>query len=100
MSEKPEKDVFGFWKIKNADFVGKYEIPIIHGTSKIPEDLVLFTNCEKEPNPENKAVHFYQCDENFVSCIDSEVKLTKKLKTLKNIKVLFFLIITFVEICL
>ena len=84
MSKKPVKDVFGFWKIKNADFVGKYEFPIINGTSEIPEALVLFTNCEKELKPENKAVHFYQYDENFVSCIDSEVKLTKKLKTLKK----------------
>ena len=76
MPKKPVKDVFGFWQIKGADFSGKYEIPIVHGTSKIPESLVLFTNCEKEPETKNKAVHFYQLDENFVSCLSSETKLT------------------------
>lgn len=84
MPKKPVKDVFGFWQILEADFSGKYEIPIVHGTSKIPESLVLFTNCEKETETKNKAVHFYQLDENFISCISSETKLTKKLETFRR----------------
>ena len=84
MPEKPVKDVFGFWQIKGADFSGKYEIPIVHGTSKIPESLVLFSTCEKETETKNKAVHFYQLDENFVGCLSSEIKLTKKLDTFRK----------------
>ena len=79
MKRKTVNDVFGFWKIKGAELSGDYEIPVIHGSSKIPEDLVLFTDCEKEKHPENKSVHFYQYDENFVNCLESEAKLTKKL---------------------
>ena len=84
MPKKPVKDVFGFWQIKGADFSGKYEIPIVHGTSKIPESLVLFSACEKETETKNKAVHFYQLDEKFVSCLSSEIKLTKKLETFRK----------------
>ena len=84
MPKKPVKDVFGFWQIKGADFSGKYEIPIVHGTSKIPESLVLFSTCEKETETKNKAVHFYQLDENFVGCLSSEIKLTKKLDTFRK----------------
>ncbi len=84
MAKKPVKDVFGFWQIKGTEVSGKYEIPVIHGTSKIPESLVLFSNCEKETETKNKAVHFYQLDENFISCLSSETKLTKKLKTFKR----------------
>ncbi len=84
MPKKPVNDVFGFWQIKGAELSGKYEIPIIHGTSKIPDDLVLFTKCEKETKTEIKSVHFYQLDENFVSCLESKMKLTKKLQTLKK----------------
>lgn len=84
MAKKPVKDVFGFWQLKGTELSGKYEIPIVHGTSKIPESLVLFTNCEKEPETKNKAVHFYQLDENFVGCLSSEIKLTKKLDTFRK----------------
>lgn len=84
MSKKPVKDVFGFWQIENAEFAGKYEMPIIHGTSKIPESLVLFSNCEKEENTEKKSVHFYEFDEKFVKCLESKSKLSKKLDTLKR----------------
>lgn len=84
MQKKPVKDVFCFWQIKGADFAGKYEIPIVHGTSKIPGSLVRFTDCQKECNPENKAVHFYQFDENFEPCLSSEAKLTKKLEILRK----------------
>ena len=81
MQKKPVKDVFGLLMIKGAEFSGKYEIPVVHGTSKIPENLVLFTGCEKETEPTNKAVHFFQLDENFVTCLASESKLIKKLET-------------------
>ena len=84
MGKKTIKDVFGFWQIKSAELSGKYEIPVIHGTSKIPDDLVLFSNCGKEKHPENKAVHFYQFDENFINCLESEIKLSKKLKVFKR----------------
>lgn len=78
------KDVFGFWKIKGAELSGKYEIPFVHGTSKIPCNLVSFTDCEKEENTKNKAVHFYQYDEKFENYLESEQKLRKKLKTFKK----------------
>lgn len=81
MAKKPVKDVFGFWQLKWTELSGKYEIPIVHGTSKIPESLVLFSTCEKETETINKAVHFYQLDENFVGCLSSKTKLTKKLET-------------------
>ena len=35
----------------------------------------------KETETINKAVHFYQLDENFVGCLSSKTKLTKKLET-------------------
>ena len=84
MAKKPVKDVFGFWQIKGAELSGKYEIPVIHGTSKVPDSLTLFTNCENEENTQTKAVHFFQLDENFVSCLESETKLTKKLETFRK----------------
>lgn len=84
MSKKTVKDVFGFWQIKGSELSGKYEIPAIHGTSKVPDDLVPFTNCEKEKNQKQKAIHFYQFDECFVNCLESKTKLIKKLSTLKN----------------
>lgn len=84
MSKKPVKDVFGFWQIKGAELSGKYEIPVLHGTSKIPDDLVPFTDCGNEKDPEQKAVHFYQFDECFINCLESEAKLTKKLNILKK----------------
>ena len=84
MAKKPVKDVFGFWQIKGTELSGKYEIPIVHGTSKIPESLVLFSACERETETKNKAVHFYQLDENFVGCLSSETKLTEKLKTFRK----------------
>lgn len=84
MLKEPVKDVFGFWQLKGSELSGKYEIPVVHGTSKIPESLVLFTDCEKEAEPENKAVHFYQLDENFVGCLSSEAKFTKKLETFRK----------------
>lgn len=86
MPKKPVKDVFGLWQIKGAELAGKYEIPVIHGTSKIPCSLVPFTKCGKEAEPENKAVHFYQFDENFVNCLESHAKLTKKLETFRKFK--------------
>lgn len=73
MAKKPVKDVFGFWQIKGAELSGKYEIPIVHGTSKIPDSLVSFTESEKELEPENKSVHFYQFDEKFCSCLESRM---------------------------
>lgn len=84
MSKKPVKDVFGFWQIKGAELSGKYEIPVIHGTSKIPDGLTLFTNCENEGNPQTRAIHFFQLDENFINCLESETKLTKKLETFRK----------------
>ena len=84
MAKKPVKDVFGFWQLKGTELSGKYEIPIVHGTSKIPESLVLFSTCEKETETINKAVHFYQLDKNFVGCLSSEIKLTKKLDTFRK----------------
>lgn len=84
MSKKPVNDVFGFWQIKGAELSGKYEIPVLHGTSKIPDDLVPFTDCENEKNPEQKAVHFYQFDEYFINSLESKTKLPKKLKILKK----------------
>lgn len=84
MLKRLVRDVFGFWQIKEAEFSGKYEIPVVHGTSKIPENLVLFTDCGKENETKNKAIHFYQFDENFDSCLSSKTKLTKKLEIFRN----------------
>ena len=55
MAKKPVKDVFGFWQLKGTELSGKYEIPIVHGTSKIPESLVLFSTCEKETETINSS---------------------------------------------
>ncbi|MBR6123493.1 DUF4417 domain-containing protein [Candidatus Saccharibacteria bacterium] len=87
MSKKPVKDVFGFWQLEGmegVDFFGKYEIPIIHGTSKIPEKIIPFSLCKKETETENKSVHFYELDEKFVSCLESKAKLDRKIDTLKK----------------
>lgn len=75
MSKKPVKDIFGLWQIEgDTEFSGKYEIPHISGTNKIPENLVLFSNALKTENTKNKAIHFYELDENFVNAIDSQEK--------------------------
>lgn len=84
MRKKHINDVFGFWQIKGSELSGKYELPVIHGTSKIPDELVPFTKSEKEKHPENKTVHFYQFDECFATCLESERKLTKKLEVFKQ----------------
>ncbi len=62
------KDVFGFWQIKDYDF-GKDrangitdEYPIVSGTAKIPEKLVLFGHELKPENlkdSEKKSIHFF-----------------------------------------
>lgn len=79
MTNKSIKDVFNLWQITNAEFSNKYEIPTVHGTSKIPEDIIPFTRCWKEKAPEKKAIHFYQLDETFVSFLGSEKKVKNKL---------------------
>ena len=84
MSKKPVKDVFGFWRVRGAEFAGKYEIPVVRGTSLVPESLVPFSKCEKEVDTRSKAVHFYEFDEKFLPCLESEAKLTKKLETLRR----------------
>ena len=66
MSNK--KDVFGFWQIKNYDFDKDRvkgitdEYPIVIGTQKIPEHLVLFGKENKSKNlkdASNRSIHFY-----------------------------------------
>ena len=87
MSKKPVKDVFGFWQLEgmgNADFSGKYDIPIVHGTSKIPESLVSFSCCEKERDTRNKSIHFYEFDEKFIGILDNKLKLDKKIETFRK----------------
>ena len=87
MSKRPVKDVFGFWLLEGmsyTDFSGKYDIPIVHGTSKIPENLVPFSHCEKETDTINKSIHFYEYDENFVGCLENKIKLDKKLNVFRN----------------
>ncbi|MEE1165698.1 MAG: DUF4417 domain-containing protein [Treponema sp.] len=91
MSNK--KDVFGFWQIKNYDFDKDRvngitnEYPIVIGTQKIPEQLVLFG---KESKPENlkdafnKSIHFFQHDYLFEPTIRSESKSTSKLEVFKK----------------
>ena len=89
MSKKPVKDVFGLWQIEmleSGEFAGKYDFPLISGTSKVPEILIPFSMCAKELDTQNKAVHFYELDEKFVSCLDSKAKITKKLEIFKRYK--------------
>lgn len=89
MPKKPVKDVFGLWQIEflgKADFRGKYEIPYVHGTSQIPETLVPFSRCKKETDCSQKAVHFYEYDENFVSELESKRRFTKLLETFRKYK--------------
>lgn len=72
LPKKPIKDVFGLWQIEGeTDFSGKYEIPKVHGTNKVPEDLVMFSNAENQTETKTKAIHFYEFDEKF---IDNKVK--------------------------
>lgn len=67
MAKKPVKDVFGLWQIEGeTNFSGKYEIPCVHGTNKVPEELVLFSKSGAENDCKNKAIHFYELDERFV----------------------------------
>ena len=84
MAKKCVKDVFGLWQIEEAEFAGKYELPVIHGTSKIPKSIILFSKCKKEKDSQNKAVHFYEFDEKFESCLSSKKKLSKMIKIFKN----------------
>lgn len=84
MEKKPVKDVFGLWLLKDAEFSGKYEFPVVHGTSRIPKKLVQFSKCEKESETQGKAVHFYELDEKFVSCLGNKRKLLKKIETFRR----------------
>lgn len=85
MSKKPVKDVFGIWRFKDAvNSTGKYQFPEIYGTYRVPEALVPFSKCGKETDTQNKAVHFYEFDDKFISTINSEAKLTKKLELLRR----------------
>ncbi|MCI6809465.1 MAG: DUF4417 domain-containing protein [Spirochaetia bacterium] len=91
MSNK--KDVFGCWQIKNYDFDKDRvkgitdEYPIVIGTQKIPEQLVLFG---KESKPENlkdasnRSIHFFQHDYLFEPTIRSESKSISKLEVFKK----------------
>ena len=84
MAKKRVKDVFRLWQIEKAEFTGNYGFPVIHGTSKIPESIVLFSKCKKEKDVKNKAVHFYEFDETFESCLSSKNKLSKMIKIFRN----------------
>lgn len=87
MSKKPVPDVFCFWQLaelKYGDFSGKYEFPIIHGTSKIPDNLVSFSKCEKVSDTENSTIHFYEYDEKFVHVLDNKKRLERKLETFRR----------------
>ncbi len=85
MAKKPVKDVFGIWQFKEAvNLVGKYQIPEIYGTYRIPDALVPFSKCGKETETQNKAVHFYEFDEKFVPAINSEAILTRKLEIFRR----------------
>ena len=91
MSNK--KDVFGFWQIKNYDFEKDRsngitsEYPIVEGTSKIPEKLVLFGKENKAENLKDSAtstIHFFQDDFLFEPTITSEKKSNAKLETFRK----------------
>ena len=84
MNNKKVKDIFGFWKLKNAEFAGKYEFPIIHGSCSVPKGLTLFTDINKETSPNEKAMCFYQYDENFEAVFESEKKLLPKLEIFRK----------------
>ncbi len=84
MGKKPVKDVFELWKLKGAYFAGKYEMPIVKGTSLVPEAIVPFSICEEERKPACKSVHFYEYDEEFCDILANRREFTKKLKTLRR----------------
>lgn len=80
------KDVFGFWQIEKAKYTAK-GFPVIHGTQKIPEEIVLFTNMNKETSlihAETKSIHSYQYDYLFEPAFSNKTKLLKKLETLRK----------------
>ena len=91
MSNK--KDVFGFWQIKKYDFDKDRvkgitdEYPIVIGTQKIPEHLVLFGKENKSKNlkdASNRSIHFFQHDYLFEPTIRSESKSTSRLEVFKK----------------
>ena len=83
MSKKPVKDVFNLWQIEGeTKFSGKYEIPCINGTDKIPENLVLFSQSHKTKECGNKSIHFYELDEKFSPDIENHKKLDSLISTL------------------
>lgn len=84
MPKKPVKDVFGFWLIEQADFSGKYEIPRVQGTSEIPTALVSFSRCIAASAPASKAIHFYEFDEKFITCLSNQNKLSRKLSVFRQ----------------
>lgn len=61
------RDNFHAYLVKDAEYDGKFEIPVIENTENlVPKGLVLFPDAQKEKN-HNQWIHFYTDDRRFES---------------------------------
>ncbi len=82
MAKKPVKDMFNLWQIEGDTlFSGKYELPYIHGTDKVPSELIPFSKSKNINATKDKAIHFYEHDEKFKSSFTDQNKLNLLIST-------------------
>ncbi|MDY6019173.1 MAG: DUF4417 domain-containing protein [Anaerococcus sp.] len=77
-----DRDVFKSFLVKNASYDGDSEIPILNGTSEIPDELVLFSKSIKLCR-NNKWICFYEDDsqiERFWNTPRKYLNIIKKAK--------------------
>lgn len=78
------KDVFNAFLVKNANYDGEDEIPIIEGTLEVPNRLIPFSKCISS-NDYNQWVMFYEDDAAFERIWRNPEKYLAILKKFKGV---------------
>lgn len=74
------RDVFKFKVISKTRFNGNFDMPIIHGTNKIPSEIIAFNEINTCKSLKDKFVHFYIDDYQFERIWTHTNKYIGKLK--------------------
>lgn len=80
------RDVFRSFLVKNADYSGEIELPIIRTSVLIPNRVITFSKAmAKGMNDYNQWVIFYEHDENFERLWNTPNKYLAKLKKFNGV---------------
>lgn len=79
-----KRDIFKSYLVENAIYDGKLEIPILKGTTKIPDALILFSE-SKNLCKKNKWICFYEDDSKFEKFWNNPKKYLNIIKKAKGV---------------